>query len=333
VPALAGQLDYTDAQGRRCTLALLEQYVPNQGNLRCRTEELLRRLCDEYFGARADDAWCDDPAQISFEALVARLGSGVAELHLALAAVSGDAFRPEPIGDADATPLRDGLYELSTRTLARLARRLETLPDVERRRADSLLAKRDRIEQLLTGWSSGPPGPLRCRVHGDLCLERVLVAEDQLVFTGAGGPVGAPAALRRRKQPPQSDLGRLLCSVHETVAAVEQKEAIEHPDPPGRLAETFGVWRRHVVRQLLAAYAAAVAGSRLSPEAEDGASEARIWSFGLVSALEGLDDALMGRSRRVGDALSTVLTLLSDAGDGDPEKSTGETRGPAGSMT
>jgi maltose alpha-D-glucosyltransferase/alpha-amylase len=327
VPALAGHLDYIDPDGERCTLVLLEQYVPNQGDLGCRTAELLRRLCDEYFSAHADDAWRDDPAEIGFEALVERLGAGLAELHLALAAVPGDAFEPEPIGEADSLRFRDGSHALVAQTLERLLRERQSLPGLELGLADELLGNRERIEQVVGACSVAGPGRLRWRVHGDLCLKRVLVAEDRLVVTGAGGPSDAAPAERRRKQPPLRDLGRLLFSVHETVAAVQQEMTKEHPEQADRVAGGTGAWRRHVSERLLAAYAAASASSPLSPFGDGTDGWMRVRLFGLTAALEALGDtfgdglggspgdALARHPAAIGGPAGAILSLVSDAGD------------------
>jgi maltose alpha-D-glucosyltransferase/alpha-amylase len=313
LPALAGHLDYTDPLGRRCTLAMLEQYVPNQGDLGCRTAELLRRLCDEYFSARADDTWHDDPAQISFDVLVERLGVALAELHLALVAVPVDAFRPEPIGAAETAGFRHELHRRVTHTLSRLARRRQTLTGAEQRLADALLAQREDIEQLGSALSAADLGPLRCRVHGDLSLERVLVAESELVLTGAGGPPGRPPHERRRKQPPLSDLGRLLCSLHERVACVEQAMASEHPDQSDRLAKSIRAWRRMIAGRLLGAYTTASAGSALLPDSGEAEGRRGIQLFALSAAFESLADALSWRAERIGGALGALLSLLAEA--------------------
>lgn len=320
-PALAGYIDYRRDAAAPCTLALLEQYVPNQGVLRGRVRDLLQRLCDEHFAAGSGDAWREDPGQLSFAGLVDGLGARVAELHAALAggdrqgAVAG-AFRPEPMAAADHEHLREGLHARAERALAALRRHRDQLPAAIAEPADRLLAAEAALHDHVDHLSRNGFGPVRCRIHGDLTLNRVLVAQSEPVLIDAGGPAHLPPAERRSKRPPLTDLGTLICDLHSTVADIGQRMRAEHPDLHPRLVEPLGLWRRETVERLLSAHsAAAEASPLLAGDPAQRAETARASALGCA-----LDDLAASTARpqappaSLATALATLLGLLQDAG-------------------
>jgi len=318
IPALAGHADYRRDVGPPCTLALLEQFVPNQGSLETRAQNLLRRLSDEHFATAGADAWREDPAQLGFAALLDRLGTRVAELHQALATGNGRdgvdaAFRPEALAAADHERLRAGLQAAVTRALVALRAQGGALPDQAAEAAARLLAAEADLQGRIAHWSRHGFGPVRCRIHGDLRLARVLVAQSEPVLIDAGGPVHRPAAERRAKQPPLKDLGTLVCSLYTTVAELQQRQQAEHPGLHLRLAGPLADWRRDAVERLLAAHAATSAGSPLLPaEVEQRGDLVRLFTLGsALEAVSGLGPQAPpgGRAAR----LAALVGVLEDA--------------------
>ncbi|WP_295540088.1 maltose alpha-D-glucosyltransferase [uncultured Thiohalocapsa sp.] len=317
-PALAGHIDHHRDGAAPCTLALLEQYVPNQGDLDGRVRDLLQRLCDEHFAAGGDEAWRQDPGQIDLMGLFDQLGARVADLHTALAAAAdGDAFRPESMADADHRRLLTDLHAAADGALSALRSGRDQLPAAVTDTADRLLTAGAELHQRLDDLSRHGFGPRRCRLHGDLRLARVLVAQHEPVFIGAGGPAQRPCAERRAKRPPLLDLGTLVCDLHTTVADIQQRTRTEHPDLHPRLAEPLATWRREAVERLLAAHAAAAEGSPLlAADPEQRVETVRALALG--GALERLATALAAPRRAptvpVAAAVDTVLSLLDEAG-------------------
>jgi maltose alpha-D-glucosyltransferase/alpha-amylase len=325
-PALAGHIDghFDDDCGGNtpCTLALLEQYVPNQGNLAARVRDLLQRLCDEYFAAGSGDAWREDPGQIGFAELADRLGARIGELHAALAYGRDDedtangAFRPEPMAEADHERLREALQATAVRAVDALRDRRDALPAAAAEAADRLLAAETELHAGIDRLSRHGFGPLRCRIHGDLRLARVLVAQSEPVLIDAGGPAHRPPAERRAKRPPLSDLGTLVCDLHTAVAQLQQRQRAEHPDIYPRLVEPLATWRRQTVDRLLAAHAVAAEGSLLL--AADPAQRAEAaWALALGCALDCLEAAVAASPQappaQLAAAIAAVLSLHQDA--------------------
>ncbi|MCF7989564.1 MAG: maltose alpha-D-glucosyltransferase [Thiohalocapsa sp.] len=307
IPALAGHLDYRFADGAVCTLAVVERFVPNQGDLQTFIREHLERLYDEFFFSRPDDDWRLDPGQISLDALIDALGRRTAELHLALTR-GGEAFRPEPVTDDEAAAWRADMMRTAARTLDRLHRERDALPEAARSEADRLLAHDSGLESHFAEATALGFGPAKLRLHGDLSLARVLVAEHDVVLTGAGGPLDVPRESRRLKRPPLADVGGLIYSLHETVERVLLAMAQEHPHPRERLQEPLANWRRGAVQRLMSAYNDAAAGAAIGASPEHAWLLARLYA--LTSAVDGLALALQRRPERRAAAVATLLSLL-----------------------
>jgi maltose alpha-D-glucosyltransferase/alpha-amylase len=308
IPALAGRVAYRAAKGSLCTLAVLEEYVPNQGNLWHVTRDLLGRLRDAY-GQRHED-WCADPAQLSYAALIDILGRRAAELHQALARPGGgEGFDPEPFAEDERGPWRDSIRQNAEDVLAELARQVEDLPDPDRDAAEALLARAESISATLADLSAFGPGPLKMRVHGDLWLPRVLVAEDDVVFIGAGGSPDVDRTIRRAKRSPLGDLGRLVCSLHLAVAAVARSIASEPSDMSDPLREPLNRWRGEMVRRLVTAYGDKSTGSAHYPESSEQA-RSLVRLFALSSGIDALRDGLQSQPEFRSIAMAALMTLL-----------------------
>jgi maltose alpha-D-glucosyltransferase/alpha-amylase len=330
VPALAGHIDYEMQGESACPVALLERFVPNQGSLWVRTRELLQRLVDEqaHVGGRERGDGADraqyDLARLDFEALIDRLGRRVGELHRALAAGgAGPAsdLRPEPVpGDAPDRWRADAVAA-AERALERLRGASDDLPDAARGAAERLLARADDLAAAFSDWSGGGLGPARQRIHGDLHLQRVLVAEDDVVLVNAGGPAHMEPAPRRRKRFPEEDLGRLVASLHAAVLDVQQATRDEHPAADQRLSEWLTDWCWSTVERLVHAYAAAVTGLAAAPRPDEPGPDGRIRRltrlFALRDAVDALDASIPCSPERRAQAIALVLRLL-PAAEGAP---------------
>jgi maltose alpha-D-glucosyltransferase/alpha-amylase len=308
IAPLAGAVDYRAADGGWFALAVLQAYVPNQGNLWDRTLDLLDRLCATH-GDRLT-AWQSDPAQIGYAALLDVLGQRVAELHRALVGPGGgEAFDPEPIDEGDLRAWVSTIRSEAEDTLESLARCPAEAPDGVRRRAEELRGRRGRLIARIAGLAPGRVESVKIRCHGDLHLGHVLVVENDAVFVGFGGRAGRTLTDPRAKGCPLVDLACLIDSldgaVRNAAAAAAREGASEQP----RLAETLGRWGEGMTRRLLTSYERRAEGAPFYPAAS-GQASGLTRLFELQRALARVRDELANAGQGLGDAIDRVRSLL-----------------------
>ncbi|NBC47611.1 MAG: maltose alpha-D-glucosyltransferase [Gammaproteobacteria bacterium] len=263
-PALAGSIRFRSGSGTAYPVAVLEEYVHNQGHLRSFTLELLARLCAAC-GVHTE-VWWHDAAYRGYETLIATLGRRLAELHRALAGTerNGDlnaAFVPEPISAQDLSAWADWLARDIERTLTRLQHARDRLPEALQSLAETLLSRPGALRYPTSALANIGCDGLRTRVHGDPALNRVLVAENDILFVGFGGDWRATPESKQDKHCPLTDVARVVRSFHEVAdeaaqaACVDQAfvgQASKAQRQP--VVDAIGVWRSRITRRFLNGY-------------------------------------------------------------------------------
>jgi trehalose synthase-fused probable maltokinase len=268
------------------TLGVVQAVVANQGSGWTFTLDDLRRYYERVSArvARADaDALAArreaamagtavDPPPF-FAALegwylgaAATLGRRTAELHLALAAIPGDAFEPEPLAGSALDELASALVMTGERHLDLLAARRDTLPDVARPHAEAVLASRATILERLAGIRALREAGRRTRVHGDYHLGQVLRTDADFVIIDFEGEPARSLAERRAKHSPLKDVAGMLRSFDYAAHAALIGFAQSSPGAADALSPWAEGWHRWVSRAFLAAYREAMGRSSLLPD-------------------------------------------------------------------
>jgi maltose alpha-D-glucosyltransferase / alpha-amylase len=313
-PALAGWLSYRRGEQVACTLAVLEEYVHNQGNLRDFTLELLARLCDAY-GERTE-AWQADAAHLSYETLIDRLGRRLAELHRALARDdAGAAFAPEPTDARDLAVWAARIAEDVERTLGQVERSREALPEVLRPLAAAVLSQCAAVLRPMSDAAAVRCDAMRIRVHGDPALSRMLVVENDIFFIDFGGDWKSALEAKREKSIPLSDVARVVRSFHEVADEAAQAYCVDRSSGVQRkpVVDAVVAWRGRICRRFLNAYREAFAASdEASSCPESPIQEAALTRLlALHGASACLNDALKpgGVSGELGPAMRVLSSL------------------------
>jgi maltose alpha-D-glucosyltransferase/alpha-amylase len=309
---LVGFLEYRGPDGELISLAVLQEYVPNQGDLWQTTLDLLDRLGDEY-GDRSED-WDTDPAQLSYATLVDTLGRRIAELHRALARTGGgEEFDPEPVTNADLAALREGIQHESQVTLERLGRHLSNLPQAVRAQTEALLGRREELAARIKDLVPASLDTVKTRCHGDLHLGQVLVVENDVVVIDFEGEPARPLDERRAKQCPLVDVAAMVRSFHYAAANALELMSRDQPAEQGRLAEPIARWSLEMTQRFLTAYEKAAAGSPSFPKSPQQARDL-IQLFTLQKALYEIRYELANRPSWVGIPVDGVAAFLDSAG-------------------
>jgi maltose alpha-D-glucosyltransferase/alpha-amylase len=333
---IAGALEYIDRKGVRTTLAVLQAYVENQGDVWTSTLEYLERLLVRKVVRKEPPpvieaasgpqnlvakAVRQEPAAQETEGGLHNLfveqarilGTRVGELHRAFAHTSGDpAFDPEPVTAEDLARWKERVRTDAVETLDDIERRRASLAENLRSEIDQLLAARvallDRIESVKVHVD----GLVKTRYHGDLHLGQVLLAGNDFVIIDFEGEPARTIEERRAKHSPLRDVAGMLRSISYAAHATLVKVGSAHPDARPQLQETLRMVEQTTITAFLAGYRAATEGVASVPKSA-AAMRALADLFLLEKALYELRYELGHRPDWVGIPIRGLLELAQPA--------------------
>ena len=290
-PAVGGWLAYRRRADEAAALGLLQEFVPNEGDV---WEYTLDQIGDFYERAAADETRVPEVTGSSLaDVLAARneprstlatetissylgvarlLGERTAQLHRALAAIDEQAFAPEPFTALYQRSLFQTLRNQSTSTFATLRQRLDALDEEVRPQATRALQLADEAMTDVRKLISAKPGALRIRTHGDYHAGQVLWTGKDVVIIDFEGEPGRPLSERRFKRSALTDVAGMLRSFHYAAYGTLLNPRVGgavRPEDRKRLEHWAGFWYLNVAATFLSAYLAAARGQPFVPADDD----------------------------------------------------------------
>jgi trehalose synthase-fused probable maltokinase len=270
VPRLAGAIAYEGHGAEATTLAVLQEFVPNQGDA---WTAALARLAD-YFAAAAESVDAEGSGSEAFARTLAdadaeearRLGALTGQLHTALASAAEPALAPEVLGAEDVTAWREAMQAYLDRVLQTLASVHESLPATVRELAHQVLESAPRLRESLAALDAlGSGSVTKIRIHGDYHLGQVLKVGPGFVILDFEGEPARPLAERRAKHCALKDVAGMLRSfayAAQVGLAAAAPEATDERGRAERLAEWAARWEDGVRTAFLEGYLAETRAGR-----------------------------------------------------------------------
>ncbi|HEY2730719.1 MAG TPA: hypothetical protein VGK52_12335 [Polyangia bacterium] len=271
-PRVLGALQYRGRDGREGSVAIVHEYLRNDGDAWSRTVRALRGSFERIAAGEREEGALGLPR---FIAEAETLGGCVGDLHLALAettpggAAADPAFAPSSLTDEDRAAAVAGVEAALTRVLPRLPAHVARLPEPLRKRVLRLLepagAERGRIAELLGRFRDERLCVVKIRTHGDLHLGQVLCRGDDFIIIDFEGEPTRTLAERRAKSSPVRDVVGMLRS-YDYAPAVAAREELDG-DRSRAIADFAEAWKRAVTSGFLRGYLARAQDAPFLPTA------------------------------------------------------------------
>ncbi|HBA87296.1 MAG TPA: maltose alpha-D-glucosyltransferase [Geobacter sp.] len=328
VAPLAGALEYWRNGSESTAFALLQGFVPNQGDAWTFTLGEVGQFVDRVLAYREERKKSPGPEVLPigeagefspalhdliqgfYPEMVARIGKLTAELHLALSSRSDDpAFAPEPFALLYQRSVYQSMrsrakkaLELLRRSLPRIA--VELCPE-----AEALLVLEPEVLAFLQRFTLRKFSAMKTRVHGDYHLGQLLyTGADFLIMDFEGEPVKSLSE-RRIKQSPLRDVAAMMRSFYYAAHAVLMQRTQVRDEDVAYVLPWVQAWYRYNSAVFLECYQKTVSGASFMPDKPEDV-EVMLHTFMLDKAVYELGYELNNRPDWVSIPLRGIVELL-----------------------
>jgi maltose alpha-D-glucosyltransferase/alpha-amylase len=272
-PKVHGWIHYQKGRSDPAVVAILQGYVPNQGDAWRYTLDSLRGYIESAL-TLGPETRKDAPSAIDFMGLVDDdipavvsemighywesvrvLGQRTAQLHLALASDPGHPdFALEPLSALSQRAAYQSMRSLQASVFQALRNRINGLPEETRVEAREIMDRQSEVMECFNEFKQRriSAGIIRC--HGDYHLGQVLYTGKDFSIIDFEGEPARPLNQRRRKRSPLTDVAGMVRSFSYAAHSALLEYGTANAEEAGILKPWLEVWRGYVSAAFVKSY-------------------------------------------------------------------------------
>jgi maltose alpha-D-glucosyltransferase/alpha-amylase len=335
VALVAGGIEYGRHRAAPMTIAILQHFVPNEGDAWKYTLDVLNSYLQEAVTRNDErhdiqtgpdgslfDMLNETIPSVAHEIIgpylesARLLGQRSAEMHLALASTPQNPdFAPEPFTQMYQRSDYQSMRARASEVLLALGKNIHRLPEAVREQADLLLKQREQVIARFQPILSNKITVMRTRCHGDYHLGQVLFTGDDFVIIDFEGEPARTLSERRMKRSPLRDVAGMLRSFQYAVSTALNHQIDEggvHREQDQAILEYWAdFWLRWVSVAFLSEYLRVADKSPFVPDTPD---ELRhlLGAYLLDKALYELSYELNNRPQWVHIPLHLIMHMMTE---------------------
>ena len=235
-PRVLGFVDYRVQRNEPVTLAVVEEFVVNEGSAWLHARGEITRAYERALAQPPEAPLLEVPLQPLLELAYLEpppayaelighyresamlLGRRTAELHLAFSASTDPSFEPTVYSAMDQRSKYQTARNLIGRVLSFMRRNIGSLPEDARAAAELVLESEERILAKFEPMLTQRIDSKQIRHHGDLHLGRALFTGKDFVILDVGGARDRRLSARRRRGGAFRDVAGMIRSFHYAAA-------------------------------------------------------------------------------------------------------------------
>jgi maltose alpha-D-glucosyltransferase / alpha-amylase len=328
IPPFAGSLEFKKSGREPVLIALMQEFVPNQGDAWAYSLSAVGRYYDQVLARRStmtelpprpgdilEAARLEPPPIIVdlvsglFLQMIELLGVRTAEMHLALYSRSEKGFTAEPFSLLYQRSVFQSMQNM-TRSGFRLLRRvLSTLPEGVRSEAASILELEREIQEAMQAITAHKITAVKTRIHGDFHLGQALYTGKDFVLYDFEGEPARSLSERRLKRSPIRDVAGMIRSIHYAALTSLLMHMTVRREDVAALEPWADIWYAHVSGAFLRGYLSTAKGAPFLPGDRDGLAS-MLFPFMLEKAVYELGYELNNRPEWVVVPIRGIKHLL-----------------------
>jgi maltose alpha-D-glucosyltransferase / alpha-amylase len=248
-------------------MGLVQEFVRSQGSGWDHAISYLDRVFDTL---RVVDHKAEEVSERERHAIyleqVRILARRIAEMHRALSSdAANPEFRPERVTAAEVDGWRRQLLDSAEATFDVLQAARKSASEADAAKIADIAGRKKECTECLAALAEGPVTASKIRIHGDLHLGQILVAQNDFYVIDFEGEPARPLAERRAKSLAYRDVAGMLRSFEYAGWSALHKLADRDNEGFARLLPRADAWRQLVQATFLETYREAIAGCSCYP--------------------------------------------------------------------